>query len=231
MSVGSRIYLKRQVTPADIVDGFSALPSANVADSMNRLNSLDSRIRRMGPRLATPMAGVALTARVSAGDNLLLHKALDIAVPGDVIIVSNVGADSQALMGEVMFGYAKSRGVAGIVFDGPVRDIDSLDSLGLPVFATGLRPGGPFKNGPGELNVPIACGGVSVSPGDVILADNDGVVVIPRTGAADVLQRASVLSKKDQAKVAAGLAGTLDRSWVDPALEAAGCEQIDDFHE
>ncbi|WP_299820649.1 RraA family protein [uncultured Roseibium sp.] len=231
MNVGSRIYLKRQVTPADIVDGFRTLPSANVADSMNRLNSLEPRIRRMGPPLAAPMAGAAVTVRVCAGNNLLLYKALDIAVPGDVIIVSNGGADNQALMGEVMFGYAKSRGVAGMVFDGPVRDVDSLDSLELPVFATGLRPGGPFKNGPGEVNVPIACGGVSVSAGDVILADNDGVVVIPRTGAAGVLERARALSKTDQEKVAAGLAGTLDRSWVEPALEAEGFEQIDGFYE
>ncbi|WP_126976636.1 RraA family protein [Frigidibacter oleivorans] len=231
MTVGFRVFCQRKLPSPAVVESFGALPSANVADVMNRLNSLPAGTRLQGPRLARPVAGVALTVQVAAGDNLLIHKALDMAQEGDVIVVSNGGAQTQALMGEVMFGYAKFRKVAAIVFDGPIRDIDSLETLGLPVFATGTRPGGPMKQGPGQINVPIAFEGCVVNPGDIVLADNDGVVIVPRNDAEDVLAKARALSANDQAKVAAGRDGTLDRSWVDAALKKAGCEFIEAAHE
>ncbi len=231
MSVGFRVFSKRKLPSPEVVKALGELPSANVADVMTRLNSLPASISLQGPRLAGPVAGVALTAQVSAGDNLVLHKALNMAQEGDVIIVSNGGAQTQALMGEVMFSYAKFKKVAAIVFDGPIRDLDSLDHLELPVYATGTRPGGPMKNGPGQINVPIAFEGCVVCPGDVVLVDNDGVVVVPRADAEAVLSAARILSDKDQAKVAAANEGTLDRSWVDGALEKAGCEFIESAYE
>lgn len=231
MSVGFRVFSKRKLPSPEVVKALGELPSANVADVMTRLNSLPSSTRLQGPRLTGPVAGVALTVQVSAGDNLAIHKALNMAQEGDVIIVSNGGAQTQALMGEVMFSYAKFKKVAAIVFDGPIRDLDSLDHLGLPVYATGTRSGGPMKQGPGQINVPIAFEGCVASPGDVVLADNDGVVIIPRADANGVLTAARALSEKDQAKVAAAKEGTLDRSWVDVALEKAGCEIIEAAYE
>jgi len=231
MSVGFRVFTKRKLPSPEVVTAFGELPSANVADVMTRLNSLPASTRLQGPRLGGPVAGVALTVQVSAGDNLVIHKALNMAQEGDVIIVSNGGAQTQALMGEVMFSYAKFKKVAAIVFDGPIRDLDCLDHLGLPVYATGTRPGGPMKQGPGQINVPIAFEGCVANPGDVVLADNDGVVVIPRADADTVLKAARALSEKDQAKVLAANAGTLDRNWVDLALEKGGCEIIEAVYE
>lgn len=226
MNIGFRVYTERNLPPKEVIEGFKRLPAANVADCMNRLSALSSEIKLMGPRFEGSMVGVALTVKVRPGDNLLLHKALNMAQPGDVMIVSNGGDRSQSLMGEIMFTYGKFKQMAGFVFDGPIRDLDCLDELGMPVYATGTTPGGPFKQGPGEINVPIACGNIHVNPGDIILGDSDGVIVIPRRDAAALLEKAIKFSAQDKAKAAAAANGTADRSWVDKALEAAGCEIV-----
>lgn len=227
MSIGFRVYTERKLPPQNVVEGFKQLPAANVADCMNRLCALNSSIKLMGPKFSGSMVGVALTVKVRPGDNLLLHKALNLAREGDVMIVSNGGDRSQSLMGEIMFTYGKFKKMAGFVFDGPIRDVDALTELGIPVYATGSTPGGPFKQGPGEINVPIACGNIHVNPGDIILGDSDGVIVIPRQDAAGVLQAAQKFSASDHAKAVAAANGTLDRTWVDKALAAAGCEIIE----
>jgi regulator of RNase E activity RraA len=231
MNIGFRVYTQRQLPPKEVIEGFRKLPAANVADCMNRLSALSSSIHLMGPRFAGSMAGRALTVKVRSGDNLMLHKALDLAQESDVMIVSNGGDHSQSLMGEIMFSYGKFKKMAGFVFDGPVRDVDALQTLGIPVYATGSTPGGPFKQGPGEINVPIACGNIHVDPGDIILGDSDGVIVIPRADAVALLEKATKFSANDQAKVGAAIKGTLDRSWVDKALDAGGCEIIDGYCE
>ncbi len=227
MSVGFRVYTQRNLPPRELVEAYKTLPAANVADCMNRLSALSSQIRLMSPRFEGSMVGVALTVKVRPGDNLMLHKALNMAQEGDVMVVSNGGDRSQSLMGEIMFTYGKFKKMAGFVFDGPIRDVDALQELGIPVYATGSTPGGPFKNGPGEVNVPIACGNVQVNPGDIILGDSDGVIVIPRQDAAAILEAARKFSANDKAKVASALTGTQDRSWVDKSLDAAGCEIIE----
>lgn len=227
MSIGFRVYTERKLPPKEVVEGFKKLPSANVADCMNRLSALSSEIRLMGPRFEGSMVGTALTVKARPGDNLMLHKALDLAQEGDVMIVSNGGDRSQSLIGEVMFSYGKFKKMAGFVFDGPIRDVDSLAGLGIPVYAASSTPGGPFKQGPGEINVPIACGNIHVNPGDIVLGDSDGVIVIPRQDAAALLDKALKFSANDQAKVVAALQGTLDRTWVDKALLDAGCEIIE----
>lgn len=127
------------------------------------------------------MSGVAYTVKARGGDNLALHAALNLAGEGDVIVVSNEEDSTRSLIGEVMMSYLRyTKKIAGIVLDGPIRDIDEIGKWDFPVYCTGTTPGGPYKEGPGEINVPIACGGVSVMPGDIILADPDGVIVIPQ---------------------------------------------------
>ena len=227
MSVGFRVFLRRDLPPGELIEAYKKLPAANVADCMNRLSALSSEIKLMSPRFAGSMVGVALTVKARPGDNLMLHKALNMAGENDVIIVSNGGDRSQALMGEIMFSYGKFKKMAGFVFDGPIRDVDTLEELDLPVYATGTTPGGPYKEGPGEINVPIACGNIQVEPGDIILGDSDGVIVIPRRDAADLLEKAIKFSASDQSKLAAARSGTQDRSWVDKSLEAKGCAVID----
>lgn len=227
MSIGFRVFTKRNLPPKEIIDAYKKLPAANVADCMNRISALNAEIRLMTKPFEGSMAGPALTVKARPGDNLMLHQALDMIEEGDVIVVSNAGDRSQALMGEIMAAYGKYKKVGGFVFDGPIRDVDALKDLGVPVYAAGSTPGGPFKEGPGEINVPIACGNIHVNPGDIILGDTDGVIVIPRRDAAALLEAAKKFSANDKAKFKAALSGTSDRSWVKKSLDAKGCEFID----
>lgn len=227
MSIGFRVFLQRELPPKDLIDAYKTLPAANVADCMSRLSALSSEIRLMTAPFEGSMAGPALTVKARPGDNLMLHKSLNMAQEGDIIVVSNGGDRSQSLMGEVMAAYAKFKKVAGFIFDGPIRDVKELYDLGIPIYATGSTPGGPFKEGPGEINVPIACGNIHIAPGDIILGDGDGVIVIPRGDAAALLEKARKFSASDHAKFKASQEGTADRSWVEKSLDAKGCEIID----
>ena len=227
MSVGFRVYLKRKLPPADVVEGYKTLPAANVADCMGRLSAISSEIRLLSSPPTEIMVGVALTVKARPGDNLMIHKALDLAGPGDVIVVSNEGDRSQSLLGEIMVTYAQYKGISGLVLDGPIRDIGTISKMPFPVYGTGFTPGGPYKEGPGEVNVPIACGGIQVEPGDIILGDQDGVIVIPRLDASALLAEAKKFSAADHSKVVAAANGSIDRSWVDKTLEAKKCEIID----
>lgn len=231
MSIGFRVFTERKLPSKDIVEAYKSLPAANVADCMGRISALSSEIRLMTKPVQGSMAGVALTVKARPGDNLMLHKALNMAQEGDVIVVSNGGDRSQSLMGEIMASYAKFKKVAGFVFDGPIRDVDTLCDIGVPVYATGSTPGGPFKQGPGEINVPVACGNIHVNPGDIILGDSDGVIVIPRQDAVALLEKAKKFSASDSAKLKAAAEGTQDRSWVDKALAEAGCEIVQGSYE
>ena len=120
--------------------------------------------------------------------------------------------------------------IAGIVLDGPIRDIDEIGHWDFPVYCTGTTPGGPYKEGPGEINVPISCGGVSVNPGDIILADPDGVIVIPRRDAPTILEEAKKFQAADETKLAAAKNGTAKREWVEKTLSEKGFEIIDDVY-
>ncbi len=227
MSIGFRVFLKRNLPPRELVEAFSSLPAANVADCMGRISALSSDVRLLSSPKREIMCGVALTVKARPGDNLMIHKAFDLAGPGDVVIVSNGGDRSQSLVGEIMVTYAQFKGVTGLVLDGPIRDIGVISKMPIPVYGVGVTPGGPFKEGPGEINVPIACAGIHVDPGDIILGDQDGVIVIPRKDAAALLVEAQKFSASDHAKLVAAGNGTADRSWVDKALAAKKCEIID----
>ena len=221
--------MKRELPPKDIIEAYKQLPPANVSDCMGRLSALSPEIRLMCKPFKGCMAGPALTVKARSGDNLMIHKALDMAQEGDVVIISNSGDRSRALYGDILHGYAKFKKIGGIVFDGPIRDIDSIYDMGVPIYATGTTPGGPFKDGPGEINVPIACGGIHINPGDIVLGDGDGVIIIPRQDAAALLPIAQKFSASDHEKGQAALQGKADRSWVDKALAEKGCEIINDM--
>ncbi len=227
MSIGFRVFLKRNLPPRELVEAYAALPAANVADCMGRLSALSSDIRLLSSPKREIMWGVALTVKARPGDNLMIHKAFDMAGPGDVVIVSNGGDRSQSLVGAILVTYAQYRGVAGLVFDGPIRDIADISKMPIPVYGVGFTPGGPFKEGPGEINVPIACGGIHVEPGDIVLGDPDGVIVVPRKDAAALLAEAQKFSASDHAKLVAAGNGTADRSWVGKTLAAKKCEIVD----
>ncbi|MBQ9418767.1 MAG: RraA family protein, partial [Synergistaceae bacterium] len=172
MSVGKRIYLKRNMPDPALVEEFKKIPASNTADVMGRSCAMIPRIHLVSSPKHQMMAGPAFTVKCRAGDNLALHAALKFCSEGDVIVVSNEEDSTRALMGEVMMAYLHlQKKIAGIILDGPIRDIDEIGKWDFPVYCTGTTPGGPYKEGPGEINVPISCGGISVNPGDIILAD------------------------------------------------------------
>lgn len=220
MGIGFRILARAPSADPALLGRLRALPVSNVSDNMQR--ACGARLRPF--HRSGKMVGTAFTVKTRPGDNLMVHKAIDAAGPGDVIVVDAGGALDNAIIGELMAGWARKRGLAGFVIDGAIRDSDSLASGDFPVYAAGVTHQGPYKDGPGEINVPIAIAGMVVRPGDLVAGDHDGVVAIPVEEAECVIAAAEAQHRKEQAALAAIAAGTYDRAWVDQALKARGCE-------
>jgi len=184
--VGNRIYKKIDRPAPELLKQFEGIPSSNVGDMMGRLYCMREYMRQIN-REPLSMLGTAVTVKVPDGDNAFIHLALDLAQPGDILVIDGNGCTTRSLIGEVMFTYAKNVGIAGIVVDGAIRDHDSLAHLGLPVYAKAITPQGPYKNGPGEINVPVSCGGRVVFPGDILVGDPDGICVVRPEDAVKIL--------------------------------------------
>ena len=194
-----------------------ALPTSILSDCLARTGGVSGVHRVPGggwPRVAGP----ALTVRTRPGDNLVVHRALDLAEPGDVLVVDGGGALDRAVLGEIMARYAAARGLAALVVDGAVRDVEGLAAGAVPVFARGINHVGPYKDGPGEIGCPVQAGGSVVRAGDVVVGDADGVVVLPHERAAEVVAAGERQLMAEDAVFAQIAAGTLDRSWVAAAL-------------
>lgn len=162
---------------AEWVEKFKAIPSSIVSDCLNRYYGMNSEIRPIfeGIRLCGP----ALTIQSMAGNNLMSHYALTFAEPGDVLVIDARGYVGNAVWGSVQALYAVKRGVAGLVIDGAIRDVEDMRRIRFPVFCKGITPAGPHKGWADSINVPIQCGGMPVHPGDMIIGDDDGVAVVP----------------------------------------------------
>ena len=222
MSIGFRIRNRQKVASKALVEAFAKLPVANVSDCMSRMTAGGSRLRPM--HASGGMAGVALTVVSRPGDNLMLHKAIDMAQPGDVIVADAGGDLTNSLMGELMLAYAIKRGVVGFVLNGAIRDVDAFRETNLPTFAAGVTHRGPYKDGPGEINVPISLHGMVIEPGDIVIGDSDGVLCVPLAEAEDILKKTQAKHEAETRQMKAIAEGTNDRSWVDAALRAQGCE-------
>jgi regulator of RNase E activity RraA len=203
------------------VEAFRALPVANVSDVMGRLSGGGAglRMRHGGGALSAP----AVTVRTRPGDNLMIHKAIDIARPGDAIVVDAGGDLTNAVVGELMVAHAIRRGIAGFVINGAIRDAGAIRRGDFPVFAAGVSHRGPYKDGPGTVNAPIALSGMVVAAGDLILGDEDGVIAVPAGEARRVLDAAARKAAAEEKQMSETRAGTLDRSWVDRTLREKGC--------
>jgi regulator of RNase E activity RraA len=175
---------------SEVLDAFAPYPAALLSDVQGRISTLDAHIHPLIPELSR-VVGPALTVKSRPGDNLMAMKAIELAQPGDVIVISCDGETNLSVWGGIMSVIAARQGVAGVVADGLVRDAAQIREARLPMFATGLTPAGPTKNGPGQINTVISCGGVVVRPGDIVVGDEDGVVVVPRDEAGAVLERAA----------------------------------------
>jgi 4-hydroxy-4-methyl-2-oxoglutarate aldolase len=202
-----------------IVAGFKGAASANVADAMGRFNFMDPGIRS---RSRFPVCGPAVTVLCRPADNLMVHKALDVAQPGDVVVVNTVGNTTTAVFGDLMCRTAAAKKLGGIVVDGAIRDVEGIAALRFPAFSRAVSPGSCDKDGPGELNVPIACGGTVVMPGDIIVGDEDGLAVVPREHAEEVLQSLEELLARERKRVAEIGEGILIRADVDDLLRRKG---------
>lgn len=188
-----------------IVDRLAKLPAANIGDAMDRLGVADSAIQAVWP--GAKLAGPAFTVWTRPGDNKGIHAALQLARPGDVIVVAGGADQSRALLGELIGERAINLGVAGFALDGAARDAEALGEIGMPVFARATSPAGPYKDGPFRLGTAVAFGGVPVLPGDVIVGDSDGVVVIPRDQAAAVAEAAEAVFADETGRRQAIVAG------------------------
>ncbi len=225
MSAGFKVSQRKRQVSADTVARFAKLPVANVSDSMSRLTAGGAGLRPMHG--GGVLAGPALTVKAPPGDNLMLHKAIALAQPGDVIVMDAGGDLTNALMGEMMLMQATARGVAGVVINGAIRDAAYIRAQHVPVFAAGVTHRGPYKNGPGEINVPIAIGGMVIEPGDLVIGDDDGVLCVPFDQTEAVFKAATAKFDSEQRQIANIQAGTHDASWVDKQLRDLKCEGVD----
>ena len=224
MSASMRILGIPSRPDPKLVEELGRMVTPHLSDSMERLYAGGVQLRPMHNE--GKLAGPAFTVRTAPGDNLLVHKALDMASPGDVIVVDAGGLTGNAIIGELMATYAKQRGLAGIVIWGAIRDSAEIGAANFPVYAVGVTHRGPYRNGPGEINVPVIMGGMTVHPGDIVIGDADGLVAIRQEEAERVLTSAKAILAKETAAMKSFLAGTADRSWVDKTLREKGYKLV-----
>ena len=198
----------------------SGFQAAILADVAGRRGAMHGRIAALRPRMA--VAGPAFTVEVRPGDNLMIHAAIALAQPGDVLVIDGKADQTSALMGTIMMTACKQRGIAGVIVDGAVRDSLEIDEMDFPVFCVGTNPNGPTKNIAGRLGHPIGCGGVTVNPGDFVLADADGVVVIEREQLAALIPVAHKKVEDEAKRIAQIKQGNTSATWLDAALRSAG---------
>lgn len=218
---GFQILQRRRQVSNQLVQAFRGLPVANVSDCMARMCAGGARLRPM--HRGGPMAGPALTVKSRPGDNLMIHKALTMAKPGDVLVVDAGGDLTNALFGEIMVARAVKSGLAGVVLNGAVRDSEEIGQGEFPLYAAGVTHRGPYKDGPGEINVPIAIDGMVIHPGDLMLGDADGLLCVPFDDAERLLAATHKKMEAEKKMLDDIAAGQLDTSWIDATLKRLGC--------
>jgi len=217
--LGFRILSAPPRLSDQLVARFRGVASANLADAMGRFHFMDPEIRS---RTGLSLCGLAVTVLARPADNLMIHKALQVAEPGDIVVVNTCGNTTSAVFGELMCHTAAAKKLGGIVVDGAIRDVDGIRRLGMPAFSRTVSPGACDKDGPGEINIPIACGNTVVMPGDIVVGDDDGVTVVPRDVAENVLPLVDALVKREQARIVEIQRGVLYKAEIDDALRKKG---------
>ncbi len=203
----------------ELLERFRGLASSNVADAMGRFGFMDAG---MQSRSGLALCGLAVTVQCRPADNLMVHKALQVAKPGDIVVVSTCGNTTSAVFGELMCHTATAAKLGGIIVDGAVRDVEGIKRLAFPAYSRTVCPGSCDKDGPGEINVPISCGGTVVAPGDIIVGDADGIAVVPRESAAEILARVVQLMDRETKRVSEIDAGQIFKAEIDETLRSKG---------
>jgi len=222
--IGFRIAELQRRVAAHWVEKFRAIPVANISDVMARMSAGGAALRPM--HAGGALAGPAFTVKTRPGDNLMVHKAIAMAQPGDVIVVDAGGDLTNAIIGEIMTSTAKRRGIAGFVINGAIRDLGTISKDSFPVYAAGVTHRGPYKDGPGEINAPVSLGGMVVAPGDLVLGDEDGLLSIPYAEV-EAVHAAAQAKNELEARMLADIANSvLDTAWIDQALARLQCEFV-----
>ena len=222
MPAGFRILKRKRQVDSAWVEKFRAIPVANISDSMFRMSAGGARLRPY--HAGGAMAGPALTVSSAPGDNLMVHRALNLAVKGDVIVVDAGGELTNAIIGERMLAYCQAKGFAGIVINGAVRDVGYIRSNSFPVYAAGVTHRGPYKNGPGEINVPVALDGMVIEPGDLVVGDDDGLLCVPY-GDVEAVYRLAHEKHEMETRTFKDIGkGDNNRAGYEKTLKQLGCE-------
>ncbi|MEM5382752.1 RraA family protein [Paraburkholderia phymatum] len=214
--IGWREYESAPQASMATLDALRELAVSLLSDNMARASGIMGLQPYHRPKA---MAGTAVTVHTRAGDNLAIHRAFDFCRPGDVLVIDGGGELTQALMGDIMASYAESLGVQGLMIDGAIRDVGAIRQRDFPVYARGVTHRGPYKNGPGEINVPVTVGKMVVNPGDIIVGDDDGLLAIAPSDAERVIEGARKQGAKEAAALQSIAEGRFDRSWVLPHLD------------
>lgn len=220
-NIGFRILPLLRRPERSLLERFKGIATPLISDNMNRLQGTSSELRPF--HKSRKLLGTAITVRTRSGDNLMVHKAIDLAQPGDVIVVDAGGEMSQAIIGEIMMSLALKKGLAGFVIDGAIRDSSAFQTKDFPCYAKGVTHRGPFKEGPGEINVPVTVGNMIIHPGDIMVGDEDGVIAVSLDCAEVIIERVIAQQKKEQHIFESIENGTVDRGWVDEILRQKGC--------
>jgi RraA family protein len=224
-NIGFRILPVTRKVDRKLVEQFRNVVTPHISDNLNRIHAIGSSLRPYHKQ--GKLIGTAITVKTRPGDNLLVHKAIDLAESGDVIVVDAGGDTTNAIVGEIMMQISRKKGITGFVIDGAIRDLAAFQTADFPVYAKGVTHRGPYKDGPGEINVPISVDGMLVNPGDLILGDEDGLAVVPFEFAEEVLLKVKAQEIREREILESIEEGSIDRSWVDETLKQKGCE----FHD
>jgi 4-hydroxy-4-methyl-2-oxoglutarate aldolase len=211
--------------PEALVARFRDAPSGWVVDANGRRGALDYRIRPITRSMR--FAGVALTVHSRARDNLAPYAAIAYAKPGDVLVVAADAYEEASVAGDILLGMAKNKGVIALVTDGMVRDVDGLNAVGIPVFARGLTPNSPYKDGPGTIGLPVALGGVAVDAGDLIVGNQDGLVVVARAALEAVAAALDEVKGKEAKMDELVRKGATVPPWMEQTLAEKGVRFVD----
>lgn len=224
-NIGFRILPLTRRPDKAIIEQFGNVVTPHISDNLNRMHAVCSGLGAYHKE--GRLIGTAFTVKTRPGDNLMVHKAIDMAEPGDVIVVDAGGDETNAIVGEIMLRLAQKRRIAGFVIDGSIRDTEAFRNDTFPVYARGVTHRGPYKDGPGEINVPVTVGGQVIQPGDIIVGDEDGLAVVPQDHAEEVLALVREQQRREEAILQSIQEGTVDRSWVDETIRRKGCELVD----
>jgi regulator of RNase E activity RraA len=228
MNIGCRIIKDFERPPKELVRRFYDLAVSDLDDTMSKFGAVDHRIQPMR-KYNRSMVGTAFTIRLPHGDNLMFRAAIQYIKRGDVVVIDAGGFEDRAVAGEVTAKYCRARGAKGLIIDGATRDSAVLSEMeNFPVFVRAISPNGPYFNGPGEVNVPIVVGGQIVCPGDIVVADSDGIVFINPANAEEVLAQSVKITTRDRKNLKElEETGTCNQDWVEDKLKAIGCEMVD----